>query len=189
MTEYAEGDPAAVAAEEATVVSPLRGLISSDINDLDRLQKSYNWIPSSSSIRPAPVVLEAKQKRLEEIVSKFDTMRDYILSTVFMKPTKKQYMTSKLYATDEIGVADMKIFAPNEFPYNLESGNHYVMWYGVKPSDVIDKDPREFSHDINAELAKMLGADANYDYAYYVNPKMTVPEFFHLQVFWIRNGE
>ena len=41
----------------------------------------------------------------------------------------------------------------------------------------------QVSIDIEHELTAMQGKD-KFDFAWYINPKMTVPELFHVQVFW-----
>lgn len=54
------------------------------------------------------------------------------------------------------------------------------------------------SKDISAELNKLLNtrskslnlfapppAPVDFDFAWYENPKMSVPDFYHVQVFWI----
>lgn len=51
------------------------------------------------------------------------------------------------------------------------------MWYTYTPSD------DEITQDVNDAIREIVGND-NFKFVWYVNPKMTIPEVFHVQVFW-----
>jgi len=93
------------------------------------------------------------------------------------------------------------VFQPNRYPYQLpvrqlpdschefqRKTQHWILWYHhypdeplVDPSDdVIDFDVRR---EVSA-LVKSHGFEAC-DYIWYRNPGMSVPDMFHVQVFWI----
>ena len=74
-----------------------------------------------------------------------------------------------------------KIFQENRFKYNID-GNHYVMWYlGYNENEIIDD---IISFDIFCEIFCIVGNE-KFNFAWYKNPKMTIPDIFHVQVFWI----
>ena len=52
------------------------------------------------------------------------------------------------------------------------------MWYTYVVSDHI-----KINQDIYESLFALLG-DKNFEFIWYENPKMTIPEIYHLQVFW-----
>lgn len=69
------------------------------------------------------------------------------------------------------------MFAPNEFPYSVP--RHWVLWYGAGFTGVTDE-------GVTAAIAARVACVpelAGKDFAWYVNPKMTVPEYMHVQVF------
>ena len=51
------------------------------------------------------------------------------------------------------------------------------MWYTYTPPD------EEITRDIDEAIKEIVNHD-NYKFVWYVNPKMTIPEVFHVQVFW-----
>ena len=70
-------------------------------------------------------------------------------------------------------------FRKNDFPYNLPEGTqHYIMWYTY----LIDDDYK-INQDIYDSIFQLLGTE-NFEFIWYKNPKMTIPEIYHLQVFW-----
>ena len=72
------------------------------------------------------------------------------------------------------------VFQEQLFPYRIEDGRHFVMWYATKEQKRSDE---EITSDIETELKAMTGTEDAFQFGWYVNPKMTVPEFFHVQVF------
>lgn len=167
----------------------LRSVISSDLTALDRLHVRFKWIPNSQRIRPSEERLTLKRAKLAEIEATWLTFTDYIRSTVFGEPhidvvnqNGEQRKTTTTEMTAQSSSSLHKFFVPNEFPYNLVQGNHWVLWYTVVGKPYSD---REISADISQHLQELLHGSVHFDFAWYVNPKMTVPEYFHVQVFWI----
>ena len=156
--------------------------ISSDYAELDLLHKSYRFIPCSAQVRPSPEEKERKAKKLEELSATWKEFVDFIYSTVFELP----------YIADPTGVKTVPnrhkermdktrhVFQEQLFPYGIEEGKHFVMWYASKEQD---KSDGQITEDIEAELKKLTGSEDAFQFGWYVNPKMTVPEFFHVQVF------
>ena len=174
----------------------IRNIISSDIQELDQLHTQYKWIPSSVQIRPSPELLAVKRDKIDSIGMEWVSFKDYILHHVFQKPSARRHFDNMLYATDD-QVINLKSFQPNLFPYDIQQGQHWVMWYGQEAQDSLLI--ADITQDIDNELRKQLcidsdsdiggsgsdiGGSGNYDFAWYVNPKMSIPEFFHVQVFW-----
>lgn len=56
-----------------------------------------------------------------------------------------------------------------------------IMWYSYYDETVTED---KINMDIDKNIKDIVG-DEKYDYVWYINPKMTVPEVFHAQVFWI----
>jgi hypothetical protein len=175
--------PASVAAASSLSLSSsspppkLNCQISSSLEDLDSLNQLYPFIPNSNSIRPSDAIRQLKKSRFEDILDKYDTFDDYILNTIFNKNTYVINMKKK--AINNI-VNDINKFYPNEFPYNV-NGQHWVMWYGTKEQT---RSEDEINNDIFIAISNHLQGSREFNFAWYINPKMTVPEFFHVQVFW-----
>jgi hypothetical protein len=72
------------------------------------------------------------------------------------------------------------VLVPNNYPYQLDEGSHYVMWYSHGCPQ--EGDPK-INDDIYHSLMSLLGHD-KFEFVWYENPKMTVPEIYHVQVFW-----
>jgi len=154
--------------------------ISSSLEILDSLNQIYPFIPNSNCIRPSEAVRELKKSRFADILDKYDSFEDYILHTIFNKNVYVLKSTFKRKAIDN-KVNNLHKFYPNEFPYNVK-GNHWVMWYGTKEQT---KTESEINNDIFNAITTHLNGNLNFNFVWYINPKMTVPEYFHVQVFWV----
>jgi hypothetical protein len=157
----------------------LRRKISSDTASLDELYQEYKWIPNSLTIRPHPDVLVRKLLAMQEIDEKWMSCKDYILFKVFGRQTKM--ICNRLYVENLEVDASTKIFQLNEFPYAIEEGNHWVLWYGSTEKCCSDEN---ITSDVYVAIKGILNGSEAFDFAWYENPKMSVPEFFHVQVFW-----
>jgi len=166
------------------------GEISSDLSVLNSFHESFPWIPNESMIRPTEEVKEIKRKTFIFIDNEYDSLNDYIAQHIFGAAVEKLHFGSMKYATvtnfksEEFKMK--KVFKPNEFPYKLLMGNHYVYWYGFTPQErsLYRLGSDSISEDISMALLELI-PDGNFNFAWYLNPKMTIPEFFHVQVFWI----
>ena len=145
----------------------LRRQISSDIQDLNRLHQEYWWIPDETMIRPSVEVLEAKCVLAAKLIEDGVTFKDFILNTYFTGPWISSWA-----------------FHKSLFPYRLQAGaEHFVLWnsmhdYNWDIHDVI------VSERIEAMLKVQLGHN-RFDFAWYKNPKPSIPELWHVQVFWV----
>jgi hypothetical protein len=150
----------------------LRGKISSDLDDLDALHEKFPFLPSRETIRPTPNIMEMKWQKCMEIASTWASFKDYTLHRVFGVPF--HFRGERFEAVSDI-VCGRAVFQQNEFPY-ATGAEHAVMWYG---SAVQERTSDEISHDIETTLRNQLESDA-FDFGWYVNPKMTIPEYFHV---------
>lgn len=90
------------------------------------------------------------------------------------------------------------VFAANRYPYQLpvrpglhelqRRAQHWIMWYFHFPEDPLPNPSDEvIDNDVRRELRATVSAAgfSRADYIWYRNPSMSVPEVFHVQVFWI----
>lgn len=163
----------------------LRKEIASDYDSLDAMHEMYSWIPNSACVRPSADGLLKKNSTIADILDRYVSLSDYIMDVVFHAPLSQDPFSGKqisLASTNHRAVMSSDcVFAPNEFPYGLEKGHHYILWYppGKHP---ITRD--EISEEIMRALKRICN-DKDFDFCWYENPKMTIPEIFHVQVFWI----
>eukprot|EP00928_Gymnodinium_smaydae_P045237 TRINITY_DN30177_c0_g1_i1.p1 TRINITY_DN30177_c0_g1~~TRINITY_DN30177_c0_g1_i1.p1 ORF type:complete len:320 (-),score=72.08 TRINITY_DN30177_c0_g1_i1:208-1167(-) len=95
----------------------------------------------------------------------------------------------------------LPIFRPNLYPYQLpvrslpESApayqrqtQHWILWYFHYPEEgVADPPDAKIDCDVRCALEAVsfeMGFES-FDYIWYRNPGMSVPDMFHVQVFWI----
>lgn len=143
--------------------------ISSKIENLNELSEKYSWIPNEKTIRPDND--DNKKLYIDDLIIKYGDIKKGTLADIFniknlnnIKPTK--------------------LFQENKFKYNVK-GNHYVMWYLEYNESEINDDIINF--DIYLNIFKIV-RNNNFNFAWYKNPKMTVPDIFHVQVFWINKN-
>lgn len=161
----------------------LRSHILSDIASLNSLHLSYPWIPDEYSIRPSKDVLLLKQQIMLHIQEQWQSVRDYILHMVFRQAIQFN-QEGKLFAIDS--KPSEWAFDPCMFPYSLiEGAKHFVLW-NSKHDYLVDFDEEIVSCIIEKYLQERLGHD-RFNFAWYKNPKPSVLEFYHVQVFWIEN--
>ena len=138
------------------------GKISSNLVKLNKLNETYKWIPNSDSIRPENKL--PKNEYLIKLENKFGSIYKGILNEIFnlkdSKPSKK--------------------FVINKFRYNT-NGEHYVMWYLGYDKDILTDDI--INMDIFCNIYSII-SNNNFNFAWYENPKPTISNIYHVQVFW-----
>ena len=93
------------------------------------------------------------------------------------------------------------VFAANRYPYQLPEhsqkegshawqrrAQHWILWYFHFPwEDLADPTDAQIERDVRKKLQALLDTTefTHADYIWYHNPSMSVPEVFHVQVFWI----
>ncbi len=128
---------------------------------LDELYILHPWLPNSSTCRPTH----------EQLVE------------------KKVLLNSTAHLDLEKYMFDNKsgwIFKPTNFRYNIpETTNHWILW-----NTEFDMKWKPDSSEINEILYSFLyehnAKTNNFDFAWYINPKPSVNQYFHIQVFWIK---
>lgn len=169
----------------------LRTRIDSDLETLDRLNKIYSWIPNSKSIRPSPQIIEKKKHLIQQIELNWMSPKDYIVHTIFGEKyyVDREETGYKKFTRPEYFKLNRKwSFQPSMFPYNLESTetHHWVLWNYDKDFDY-DYPEEEINEIIKRNLFYHTEIGTPFQFVWYKNPKPTIKEFYHIQVFWI-NG-
>jgi hypothetical protein len=160
----------------------IRSKISSEIQDLNDLHKIYFWIPNENMIRPNQKVLENKREFNNYVLHNWMSFKDFILDTHFHFPVDIE--DGHLYVIDTTKKMEWH-FTKSLFPYDLpENVNHYVLWNSFSDCFHVFDDSK-INNIIKETLESMVGDD-NFDFAWYINPKPSIPEIWHCQVFWIK---
>ncbi len=166
----------------------MRTKISSSLEDLNRLSAIYDWIPNEHTIRPTAEDLEVKRAEMDRISRTWPSVKDYVVGEIFMGRSAPEL------CSDEFKSCKQDLYAPelcsgefifelSRFRYNLPPhSNHYILWSTVKPYWFTYDD-----HVINEQISMMIKniSCTNYQFAWYKNPKPTIIDFWHVQVFWI----
>ena len=136
----------------------LRGKIDSDPAVLDAISLDRPWIPNTVTMRPTPADLAKKQ--------------------VWQPPYEL-----KTYLLDSLFDGKQWAFVPALFRYNT-TGHHYILW-NSEQSYFYDYDDEQINDHINNHIKQIVGNTTTYEFAWYKNPKPSVPELYHVHVFWI----
>ena len=155
--------------------------ISSDIEALNELNKVYNWIPNEYQIRPRDDILLKKQETLYNIHIEWSSVKAFIKHSVWGldKITNEEGLFHVLEEPSH-----PHIFVQCDFPYNLmEHSNHFVLWFNEIECTRNDEDINMLLDEYIAKTFNYASINNNYSFAWYVNPKMSVPDYFHVQVF------
>jgi hypothetical protein len=147
------------------IPSSLGCKISPDLEDLAILSRGFTWIPNENGIRPTPENIQRKRDKLAWIESNWHSFSDYILNVVFEKPFVKR-MTPDGAVKNKVcdhNVAGMIKFLPNEFPYQLRSGQHWVLWYGSPIQPVSDD---RITETIREAILEICGPSIAFDFAW-----------------------
>lgn len=160
----------------------IRSRISSDIQDLNELHKKFWWIPDENMIRPSEKVLEDKRVFSNYVLHNWMSFKDFILDTHFKYPVDIE--DGQIYVLEDTKKIEWN-FTKSVFPYDLAANvNHYVLW-NSKYNYFHEFDESRINNILKDTLKGMLDTE-DFDYAWYKNPKPSIPELWHIQVFWIR---
>ena len=160
----------------------LRNKISSDIQDLNELHRYYKWIPDENMIRPSPKVLEDKRIFSEYVLRKWVSFRDFILDTHFKYPINIKDGYRCIHS--EVKKSEWN-FQKSLFPYDLlPEVNHYILWNCLY--DYFNDFNESMINTIIKDTIESMLATDSFDFAWYKNPKPSIPELWHCQVFWVR---
>ena len=157
----------------------LKCKIKSNAENLNILNQYYNWIPNESMFKPTDAIRQNKNVEIIQIendaIKYPNGMVDYIYETVFKSDIRDPLSERGAKLFNKI------VFEPNKYPYQTK-GKHYVLWFGSQNQEYSD----ECITDIINKKLNTINTNNNYDFVWYKNPKMSVPKFFHVQVFWIK---
>ena len=176
----------------------LREEIPSDLESLDDLHDKFPWIPSRDEIRPSFENLAKKFNFMDTLHLQWFSLDDFLLHHVFGKEYSifqgKKLILQSLDETNELDGLDESeetnemdgakkaslkpVLQECLFPYRIQTDKiynsfHYVLWFPVKEE--------QSSEVIQTHLEKLIHPDIQF--AWYVNPKPSVHNFFHVQVF------
>lgn len=190
--------------------APLRGRVSSDVEELQRLHDSgYPWLPDAASVRPPPAARREKQQLLDNAVRRYDSTRSYVLHRIFRLACESRgaFEAPVLFVSEATeaaarrpaGSADdvprLTRFVPNAFPYTLcPDTRHYVLWFLLDHGEDEAAAAAALTDGVvNGTLRAELDAlqpDGAYDFVWYRNPKPSVVDgvTYHVQVFWTVTG-
>ncbi len=126
-----------------------------------------------------------KLEAMHDIEEAWRSAHDYILSSVFNKPISQDPETNKFFVNTQ-NIEGEIFFIRNQFPYQIDSdiGSHYVLWIGL-PHHGAAPDEQTINIEITSAL-QFLTNDDSFEFAWYENPKMTVPSVYHVQVHYSR---
>lgn len=93
------------------------------------------------------------------------------------------------------------VFEANKYPYQVPEqqvsadahdfqrrAQHWLLWYMHFPDEApVDPGDEQIDQDVRRELLSVVNKEGFHvvDYIWYRNPAMSVPDLFHVQVFWI----
>jgi hypothetical protein len=162
----------------------LRTQISSNIDELNSLHESYKWIPNESMIRPTQQNIQKKQQIILHIENQWQSTRDYILYHVFKQHIKIHTTSGKVFVpTTHIEESAQWTLQPCLFPYAVSKQAHHDVLWNSQHLYEKEFDPEIINTQITTILQSRLTHN-NFDFVWYKNPKPSVLDFYHVQVFW-----
>ena len=151
-----------------------------DFEVLNAYNNLYPWIPNSEQIRPTNMNIMMKEKLLDKINNEYNSNRDYILINIFNYPFIKKDNKYQLQNDDNIHLNKFEVC---RFRYDIHPDTfHYIMWYTCDKNNLI---PKEINRDINRSIFNILKS-GKYKYVWYENPKMSIDDVYHVQVFFVK---
>jgi hypothetical protein len=158
----------------------LRCKINPDLKDLNTLHRDYQWIPNEIMIRPSDKILEDKQCYMRYIDNMWMSSKDFILATHFKYDTDIE--DGHIYVpTAKQGEWN---FSESMFPYNIKANSHHYVLWNSSADYYTQFDEAEINKIITENLKKITEGD-KFNFVWYINPKPSIPELWHCQVFWI----
>lgn len=132
---------------------------------------------------------------VQEINNDWASLDDYIYCNVFDVQEAVDEVNRKI-AIDKQIAAGKRAFVQNQFPYQIHTGYHYVLWYAHNQKKTITD--ALIDEHIQQEILQLLATASSsslnstsdshnhhFDYCWYENPKQSVPSVYHIQVFWV----
>ena len=89
---------------------------------------------------------------------------------------------SKIQVFDDT-ISKLYQFKVCRFKYKINPKTfHYIMWYNCAKDDLTSE---EITNDIKKSIYIILKSD-DFKFIWYENPKMSIEDIYHVQVFWVR---
>jgi len=155
--------------------------ISCSEEDLNRLYELYSWIPCREQTRPKEDLFNIKEIMNKQNEKIYASKIDEIFIHYFKFESKMMILGNqvKLKSTLNMNEIHKFICIPNEYPYQVPMGTfHYVLWYSY-----LDVDKSKINTHI-FQCLKEKNGQKKFEFVWYENPSMSVPEVYHVQVFW-----
>ena len=138
----------------------LRCEISSDGDTLNELWQQYKWLPNAMQVRPNPEIMQVKEISMSVVQNSWLSPRDYILYKIFGKPMIVENEKFLVDPTDLLLNAKDRIFRANDYPYQIDEGNHWVLWYcDIKQMFDSDTITRHIDEDIRRLVDNYMYCD------------------------------
>ena len=110
--------------------------------------------------------------------SLYKSTKDYILVNIFN--TEKELSNDKIIAKEPL--VKLNHFDICRFRYQIEPNTfHYIMWYTCSKNELTDE---EITKNVEESIYNVIKTD-KFNFVWYENPKMTINDIYHVQVFWI----
>lgn len=168
--------------------------IPSDLASLDQLHGRFPWLPNSHMVRPKDEILAQKRAYMEVVHRSYRDIGDRVLQDIFgydCAPNDDGILQALVPYQD---VPQIRL-ARHKFPYDIPAGtNHSVLWFTAEGSSLFSKDitehvRREIRQAIvderfDSSTGSAARMPSSFEFCWYENPRMTVPQVYHVQVFW-----
>jgi len=156
--------------------------VSSDITILNEYNKLYPWIPNEEQIRPTDMNIFMKDILKNKIKNIYNSTRDYILIDLFNYESKRND-DNKLQVINDNKLDKEYRFRSCRFRYKIDPKTcHYILWYNCDRDKLTTEG---INKDIRNSIYNIL-QDDHYQFIWYENPKMSIDDIYHIQVFWIK---
>jgi len=156
--------------------------ISSNTDVLETYKKYYGWIPGKDDIRPTEFQSLLKKNLLTNINTKYQSSRDYILIELFYYNfTKTEEGKFKAVETRD---NQLTKFECCRFKYQIPNKTfHYILWF---TTDKLNLNEQKINKIIFNSIQNTIHTD-KFSFVWYENPKMTITDIYHVQVFFVKN--
>lgn len=163
-------------------LAPINCKIDPHIENLNFYHSIYPWIPNEYQIRPTEKNIRMKEKNMNVIQSQYHSIEDYIHINIFNSNLK--ILNNKYLAIEKN--KDISSFQVCPFKYQLHPDTlHYILWYSTDIGLHINDE--KITSDIQKYIYTIIKND-KFSFVWYENPKMSIPEIYHVHVFWIKNS-
>ena len=153
--------------------------IKSDFETLNEYNQKYSWIPNENQIRPTEMIITFKNIMMEKIKKDYNSTRDYILINMFNCESFRN--NGKILSKEPLEIFNH--FEVCRFRYQIDpKAFHYIMWYTCSKEELNDK---KITNDIKNSIYAFIKTE-EFSFIWYENPKMTIEDIYHVQVFWIK---